>query len=495
LKFEVSPVAAHTRCLLIYSFSRLLLVRAAGLVGIALLTLVVITATSSPSADQDPIYKGKPLSEWISRALGGKQKDEAEGVFAAIAEAGTNAVPALIHLLEATDSSVKRKVGESLDGQHYVRFHFVWAEERRDLALAGFEVLGLAGEPAVPKLKELLRNPETATDAAEALALIASPSAAAVLVGSLVDESDVQRKAARTSLQTHLDRRMAFQETHARHDYDRGDERLASSAVPMLLTLRKTDAASRAAELEPVLTLAEKLSEFLPETSEGGIIRGPIAKKQLALVFTGHEFADAALVILDELERHRAKGSFFLTGDFLRNTNYLSLLNRLVSERHYLGPHSDKHVLYCPWDGPKKTLVSPKQFDADLEGNLTAIQAFGVKRAAIQYFLPPFQWYNQEIVNWSSRKGLRLVNFTPGTRSNADYTGEADKNFVSSKAIFDSILAREQQDPHGLNGFLLLLHIGSGPGRADKFYPRFGELLDYLVAKGYALVRVDELLD
>src|SRR5439155_6484059 len=90
--------------------------------------------------------------------------------------------------------------------------------------------------------------------------------------------------------------------------------------------------------------------------------------------------------------------------------------------------------------------------------------------------------------------GLTLIGLTPGTRSNADYTGEADRNFVSSKVIFDSIVAKEQQDPNGLNGFLLLLHIGAGPGRADKFPARFGELLDYLAGKGYRAVRVDELL-
>jgi peptidoglycan/xylan/chitin deacetylase (PgdA/CDA1 family) len=45
-----------------------------------------------------------------------------------------------------------------------------------------------------------------------------------------------------------------------------------------------------------------------------------------------------------------------------------------------------------------------------------------------------------------------------------------------------------------LNGFILLLHIGSGPGRADKFEARFGELLEYLAGKGYQFVRVDDLL-
>src|SRR5262245_3311997 len=93
------------------------------------------------------------------------------------------------------------------------------------------------------------------------------------------------------------------------------------------------------------------------------------------------------------------------------------------------------------------------------------------------YFLPAFEHYNRQIADWTRGLDLTLITFTPGTRANADYTGEADANFVSSQAIFESILRREREDPHGLNGFILLLHLGSGPGRADKFHTRFGELL------------------
>ena len=230
------------------------------------------------------------------------------------------------------------------------------------------------------------------------------------------------------------------------------------------------------------------------ELREGGIIRGPTSARQLALVLTGHSFAEGGETILNELSRHQGKGSFFFTGDFLTNAAFRPLIRRIVSEGHYLGPHSDKHLLYCPWEGPKKTLVTRAEFEADLESNLRKIEGFGVRRAQVRYFLPPYEHYNQEIVDWAKAMGLTLLNFTPGTRSNADYTGEADRNFVSSKTIYESILRREQQDPRGLNGYLLLLHIGAGPGRADKFAARFGELLDYLAGRGYEFVRVDAWL-
>ncbi|PWU09231.1 MAG: hypothetical protein C5B50_27910 [Verrucomicrobia bacterium] len=230
------------------------------------------------------------------------------------------------------------------------------------------------------------------------------------------------------------------------------------------------------------------------DVREGGIVRGPKDSKRIALVFTGHSYAEGAQTILDELQRHKAKASFFLTGDFLADTNFAGVVERIVAEGHYLGPHSDKHLLYCPWYGPKKTLVTRAEFESDLESNLRKIEMFGVNRERIGYFLPPFEHYNAQIVSWAGAMGLTLVNYTPGTRSNADYTGEADTNFVSSKAILSSILEKERKDPNGLNGFLLLLHVGSGPGRADKFHRLFGELLDHLYQRGYRPVRVDELL-
>jgi endoglucanase len=226
---------------------------------------------------------------------------------------------------------------------------------------------------------------------------------------------------------------------------------------------------------------------------QGAVVRGPTEERRLALVFTGHEFADGGETILDELAKRRARASFFLTGDFLANPQFTPLVRRIVAEGHYLGPHSDKHLLYCAWDEGRKTLVSRDVFIADLRDNLAKIARLGVDRPL--YFLPPFEHWNGDIAAWTGELGLRLVNFSAGTRSNADYTEDAAPNFVSSRAIFESILGHERQDPHGLNGFVLLLHLGAGPKRTDKFHARFGELLVALAGKGYQFVRVDELLE
>lgn len=229
--------------------------------------------------------------------------------------------------------------------------------------------------------------------------------------------------------------------------------------------------------------------------SEGAIVRGPIGSRQLALVFTGHEFAEGATTILDALARRKAKASFFLTGTFLRDPAKTPIVRRIVKDGHYIGPHSDAHLLYSPWTGPKVTLVSRETFTSDLERNLNALKRFGVDRSSVRYFLPPYEWYNEEIAAWTRAMGMTLICHTSGTRSNADYTGEGTAQFVPSDAIFESILRREREDPQGLDGFMLLLHAGAGPRRSDKFHRRFDELAGILADRGYRFVRVDTMLD
>jgi len=226
----------------------------------------------------------------------------------------------------------------------------------------------------------------------------------------------------------------------------------------------------------------------------GGIIRGPVEAKQLALIFTGGEHGEGALPILDALAEQGVKASFFVTGDFIRQERHQEVLRRIVAEGHYLGPHSDAHPLYCPWEDRRRTLITREAFRADLERNLADLARYDRQARQMRFFIPPYEWYNDDIAAWAAEMGLVLFNFTPGTRSNADYAPDDHRSFLPSEKIFQSILDFESSQPNGLNGFLLLLHLGSGPGRTDKMHPYVGPLIDELRRRGYAFVRVDELL-
>lgn len=227
--------------------------------------------------------------------------------------------------------------------------------------------------------------------------------------------------------------------------------------------------------------------------AEGGVVRGDVEAKRLALMFTGDQFGESATPILDALAERKIRGSFFLTGGFVKQESLRPAIKRMVDEGHYVGPHSDGHPLYAPWEDRQRSLVSKKFFQDDLQKNIAGLQAVGAfGKGEPILFVPPYEWYNAEQVAWSDAMGVGLINFTPGSGSNRDYAREGDRAFVPSQQILDDILAYEQKDPHGLNGFLLLLHLGSG--RIDPFHPRLGALCDELTRRGYEFARVDELL-
>ena len=227
---------------------------------------------------------------------------------------------------------------------------------------------------------------------------------------------------------------------------------------------------------------------------EGAIIRGDKTAKQLALVFTGDEFADGAETIVRVLKQRGVKASFFFTGRFYRNADFKLSIQRLKRDGHYLGAHSDEHLLYCDWKKRDELLISRAEFEEDLNKNYLAMKAFGISKNNARFFLPPFEWYNRSISIWTEQMGLQLINYTPGTRSNADYTTPEMTNYVSSEAIMKRIKEYEALDPAGLNGFILLLHIGVAPERTDKFYDRLDDLIVWLRRKEYRVVRIDQLL-
>lgn len=139
-----------------------------------------------------------------------------------------------------------------------------------------------------------------------------------------------------------------------------------------------------------VLVVATSLLGPLPlqgdvSRSEGGIVRGPVDERRIALVFTGHEFAEGAPTILDALSRRKAHASFFLTGAFLRNPEFAPLIRRILADEHGLGPHSDAHLLYCPWTGPNKTLVTRDEFglprQSSSRGSSPGLMPAGVYRS------------------------------------------------------------------------------------------------------------------
>ncbi len=225
----------------------------------------------------------------------------------------------------------------------------------------------------------------------------------------------------------------------------------------------------------------------------GAIIRGDTNEKTMHLIFTGDQYADGGQTILQVLEKHKIKASFFLTGNFYKNQEFKDFIIAAKDAGHYLGAHSDAHLLYNDWSKQKNLLVNYEEFSEDIEENYKAMRNFDIRKENAPYFLPPYEWNDAIITQWSARNKLTLINYTPGTLSHADYTIPEDKNYRSSKEIYNSIIDYEAKN--GLNGFLLLSHLGTDPKRVDKFYFKLDELLSKLKDKNYEFIGLETILD
>jgi peptidoglycan/xylan/chitin deacetylase (PgdA/CDA1 family) len=241
------------------------------------------------------------------------------------------------------------------------------------------------------------------------------------------------------------------------------------------------------------LLAAQQAQAAAPNTvSHGAIVRGDSGRKAVALVFTGDEFGDGLPAITKALAKHHVTGSFFFTGRFYRNPAFQPAIKQLSREHHYLGPHSNQHLLYADWTRRDSTLVTADSFRRDLQSNLAAIHALGIDTAGPRYFIPPYEWWNDTIAAWAQTAGWKFINFTPGIRTNADYTWpEMGASYLGSEAILQSL---KNIHPSSLNGVIILIHAGTDPRRKDKLYNHLDELIEWLQSNGYQCLSIPQLL-
>lgn len=215
---------------------------------------------------------------------------------------------------------------------------------------------------------------------------------------------------------------------------------------------------------------------------DGGIIRTDPSVKHIDFVFTAADKADGAERIISTLRKYNIKGGFFFTGEFFEM--YPDVVRRLVAEGHYVGSHSYGHLLYAPWGNRDSLLVTKQEFEEDIFKSCKVLREFGITNAP--YFIPPYEHYNATISSWARQLGLQVINYTPGTLTNGDYTTPEMKRYFSSKEILGRIWEYERTDPNGLNGHIMLIHFGTDPARTDKFYDKLPGLIRELRRKGYS---------
>ena len=227
------------------------------------------------------------------------------------------------------------------------------------------------------------------------------------------------------------------------------------------------------------------------EKISGGIVRTDTKEKTIALAFSAHTDAEGADKVIRTLDKYGINANFFFTGYLYEHGE--NVVKRLLERGDYLGSHSYGHLQYIDVKRPDTTLVSRDEFTADLRKSYEAMGRYGITPEKARYFLPPFEEYNATVASWANMLGLTVVNYTPGTGSAMDYTTPDLPYYRSSEEIYRHIM--DEEEKNGLNGHILLLHLGTDPARTDKFFDNcLDRLLADLLGKGYRFVLLEEAI-
>ncbi len=220
----------------------------------------------------------------------------------------------------------------------------------------------------------------------------------------------------------------------------------------------------------------------------GCVIRSMTDKQTVVhLIFSADSMFEGGEYALDVLDSTGVKASFFFTGNFLRAAHNKSIIRRAIAAGHYIGPHSNRHLLLCDWDSERTTLISPDSMLVDLDSNYLELSRFGIDRRYARYVLPPYEWCNRSHADAYRQAGFIPIQPTPAIQTYRDYTTPDMPEYQSSDSMLRQLFDYEKT--HGLNGTNIILHLGTQDIRTDKLYRHLPAIIDTLKARGYTLRR------
>jgi peptidoglycan/xylan/chitin deacetylase (PgdA/CDA1 family) len=221
-----------------------------------------------------------------------------------------------------------------------------------------------------------------------------------------------------------------------------------------------------------------------------------------ALTFDGGSSANAAADILDTLASRGVKSTVFLTGAFIKR--YPQIVMRIAAEGHELGNHTMNHPRLTTYAENRTQTTRRDVSRASLISELTDAEHLLFERAGnlrfAHFWRAPFGEYNQQICEWAFSAGYIHIGWRQGGswRVNLDsndwVVNENSQAYKTPQEVFDKIVTIAQT-PGGLNGGIILMHLGTDrTQRSEQVHRILGKLIDTLRRMGYKPVTVSTLL-
>jgi peptidoglycan/xylan/chitin deacetylase (PgdA/CDA1 family) len=232
------------------------------------------------------------------------------------------------------------------------------------------------------------------------------------------------------------------------------------------------------------------------------LTRGSLERKQVALTFDGGSTDNAAQQILDILRQHQLQVTIFLTGGFIEK--FPEVTRRIVQDGHEVGNHTWSHPHLTTFAQNKQNETLPnvtREFLHDQLNRTAKLFEEVTGKQMTLFWRAPYGEHNLQIRQWAAELGYRHIGWTRGrswqeSMDTMDWV--ADTNSVAyhtSEEILSHLLAMADNETYGINGGIILMHLGSLRTNNDHFYTILPRLISSLREKSYELVKISALVE
>lgn len=210
--------------------------------------------------------------------------------------------------------------------------------------------------------------------------------------------------------------------------------------------------------LRPPFWAVRIAAAALPEV----VFFGAPDRRSVALTLDDGPHPSTTPAVLDVLERHGARATFFLLGSAAEREH--ELVRRIASEGHEIGNHTWR-------DAPSHRLSA-----ARLEQSVAATQRLLTAVASVRFLRPGSGWVTRGVLRTAERHGVRCV-------LGSVYPHDAHIRW--RRYVVWDVLRRVRP------GAIIVLHEGD---RRTGIVPVLEALLPQLRAQGYSVTAVSDVL-
>ena len=224
------------------------------------------------------------------------------------------------------------------------------------------------------------------------------------------------------------------------------------------------------------------------------ILRGNVNRKKIALTFDAGSDDSNTLEILQILADHQLTCTLFLTGKFIEQ--HPDLVRRMMEEGHEIGNHTYDHPHLTTYEQNYQHQLLPDISREFIHRQLLETDSvfYSFTGEHLQpYWRAPFGEYNDQLLTWAAEAGFLHISWTGSFDTHDWVTDENSSLFKTPNEIYDSIMTMEQEQNFGLNGVIMLMHLGSHR-RENHVYEVLPRLIQSVREKGYVLAKISDLL-